>query len=360
MDYRTSAREANRSLNLTEYREGAIKLNSRPRFLIIELTQTCNLRCPMCRQDQSATAGRNMTAKLFEQVAKELFTLAEMVDLRGWGESLILPDIISRIETTAHYGVKIRFVSNLSFNRPEVLHTVAQYGCYVAVSVDAADKELFRILRGGAKLEQVASNLDLLANEYCKRFGNTDRLHITTTVQGPALQDLPNIIDFAAAHGVTEVRLFTVTVEPGSPLEIDSRRAEVDCALRETVSRAKRRGVRLTAGTRLGSMPENSPDVPACIHPWAYAYVSYAGAVGFCDHLIGIAGEPFHIGHLKSSTFDEIWNGEAWQALRQEHLGKRNPNAPRFKECAWCYTNRYIDFEHYFDPNAEQRIIVLS
>lgn len=356
----SSSQEENGLLNLTEYREGLSHLKSRPRFLVVELTQICNLSCPMCRPDQSATVGRTMSNELFEQVAQELFPFAEMVDLRGWGESLILPDIIKRIEKSASYGVKIRFVTNLSFRRPDVLKALAAHGCYLAISVDAADAELFRLLRGGAKLDLVLANLDFLVNEYCKLFGNAERLHFTTTVQRPALPALSNIIDLAAQHGIREVRLFPVTVEAGSSLDIEKERREVDSALNGATRRGEQLGVKVIAGARLGSMPENPLDIPACLHPWAYAYIAYNGAVGFCDHLIGIAGEPYHIGHLGKASFDEIWNGAAWQALRREHLGERKKEAPLFHECAWCYKNRYIDFEHFFDPAAEARIIRLT
>lgn len=356
----SQARDVNRSLNLDEYRRGCIKLTSRPQFLVIELTQTCNLRCPMCRTDESATANRVMKSELFERVAEELFPLAVMVDLRGWGESLILPDILQHIDKAATFGTSIRFVTNLSFRRPAVLDKLAEHGCHVAVSIDAADPILFRSLRGGARLDLVASNVDRLTHLYEKRFGSTERLYFTTTVQKPALTDLPNIIDFAADHRIEEVRLFSVTVEDDSPLGIDEETARTDEALSQACERAKRRGVRLIAGTKLGSMPENRLDIPACLHPWAYAYVSYSGAVGFCDHLVGIPGEAYHLGHLQVSSFEEIWNGPAWQSLRREHLGSRDPKAPKFQECGWCYKNRFIDFEHLFDPQASNRIVTLT
>jgi MoaA/NifB/PqqE/SkfB family radical SAM enzyme len=360
MSMPSQSREINRSLNLDEYRRGCIELASRPQFLVIELTQTCNLRCPMCRPDASATANRVMTSELFERVAEDLFPLAMMVDLRGWGESLILPDIVKHIDKAASFGANIRFVTNLSFRRPAVLEKLAEHGCHVAVSIDAADPELFRALRGGAKLDLVASNIDLLTSSYEKRFGTTERLYFTTTVQKPALTDLPNIIDFAADHRIKEVRLFSVTVENDSPLGIEGEAERIDEILNQAGERARQRGVRLIAGTRLGSMPENRLDIPACLHPWAYAYVSYSGAVGFCDHLVGIPGEAYHLGHLQGSSFEEIWNGPGWQALRREHLGNRDPKAPKFHECGWCYKNRYIDFEHFFDPEASSRIVTLT
>src|SRR5690349_6706086 len=109
-------REENRRLNLREYSEGKTELISRPRYVLVELTQGCNLRCPMCRPEIVSTKGKSMSRERFWRIANELFSTAEMVDLRGWGESLILPDVEEFIRTTTRYGTAIRFVTNLSFH----------------------------------------------------------------------------------------------------------------------------------------------------------------------------------------------------------------------------------------------------
>lgn len=346
------SREENRRLNLEEYGQGRTHLRSRPRYVAVELTQGCNLACGMCRPEHIGIRERRMPPELFTRVAEDLFGLAEMVDLRGWGESLILPEIGERIRTAAASGAMLRIVTNLSFHRPEVLDLLVETGCRVAVSVDSADPVTFQQIRGGGSLARVAANLARLVDGNVARHGNADRIHLTTTVQRPSLGDLEAVVDFAADLGVPEIRFFGVTVPEDSPLDLAGAEAETDAMLARAVRRAEARGVRLLAGTRLGSMPENPAGIPACLHPWAYTYVAYDGSVGFCDHLIGPEGKPYLLGSLAESSFEEIWNGPAWTALRAEHVGARDPGAPRFHECAWCYRHRSVDFEHLFDPAA--------
>lgn len=94
-------REENRADNLEEYRNKRTVLKSLPQFLVVELTQGCNLACPMCRSKNIHPTSRRMQADLFEQIADELFSTAWMIDLRGWGESLVLPEIEDRIRRAA-------------------------------------------------------------------------------------------------------------------------------------------------------------------------------------------------------------------------------------------------------------------
>lgn len=355
---RALERERNRALNLEEYRSGATRLSSLPQYLIVELTQGCNLACPMCRPEIISASSRLMSHDTFDVVAS-LFGAAWMIDLRGWGESLLLPDISERIRRAAGSGALVRFVTNLAFRRPDVIEEIVTSGCYVSVSVDSVTADMFRHLRGGANLELVKQNLATLTDGNIRRHGNAERISLNTTVQAPALLELEHIVDFAAEVRVPEVRLFSVTADCSSPLSLSGRADAVDEALKRAATRATERGVRLTVGTRLGSMA-GPVDNPPCMHPWSYAYFSWEGAVGFCDHLIGPDGEPYLVGSLKDRSFEEIWNGPEWTALRAEHVGERRQSAPFFHECSWCYANRFVDFEHVFDPDAENRRVFLA
>jgi MoaA/NifB/PqqE/SkfB family radical SAM enzyme len=165
------------------------------------------------------------------------------------------------------------------------------------------------------------------------------------------LAGLEGVVALAERTGVNDVRLAPVTVPGESPLCLAAVPAEVREALGRVRAAAATRGVRvsLTASMFEGHWPPSGED--ACIHPWAYCYVAYDGRVGFCDHLIGPAGDPFLMGDLRTQSFDEVWNGEPWVALRGEHVGARSAHAPRFEECAWCYRNRHLDFEDLLEPS---------
>lgn len=350
------AKKENAELNATEYQSGCVELRSLPRALFIELTQGCNLRCPMCRDNVIPTAGNSMPEKLFDSLAETLFPTAEMVDLRGWGESLILPNILSCIERVASYGAQLRIVTNLSFRRPEVLDALACVNARVEVSLDSTDRDTLGRLRPGSNLDLISRNIKYLIGA----FGHARNVSILVTVQRPALDSLPNLIDDVSRCGVQEVKLFAVDASDSSGLSLEHHDAQVDAALLGMRTRAEKAGVRLIAGTQMGTLPENRRDLPTCLHPWTYAYVAHDGSVSFCDLLIGAGNRNYAVGSLRESTFSEIWNGPAWKRIRAEHVGKRRVRAEQFSHCAWCYRNKYVDFEHMFEPSHAARVVHLS
>src|SRR5260370_3822953 len=148
-------RDANRDLARREYRDGETVLRSKPRALFVELTRHCNLLCPMCRVRGQVSPSQRMSARLFEQVEAELFPTADLIDLRGWGESLILPEFPDRAYRAARFGASLRVVTNLSFRRDSVLDLLSELGFYVGISIDSADPAVLQLLRHGASLETI-------------------------------------------------------------------------------------------------------------------------------------------------------------------------------------------------------------
>jgi radical SAM protein with 4Fe4S-binding SPASM domain len=353
-------RETNRNLNILEYKTQALVLSSRPRYVVVELTEGCNLYCEMCRSERIGVGNSRMSRELFGEIADALFPTAELVDLRGWGESLILPDIIDLIHLTSEYGCEIRFVTNLSFRNDSVLRTLAEFNCFVAVSLDSADPATLESLRRGADFDRISSNLALLVRHYKNLRGTADRVAIHCTVQKPALDGLESIVDFAARVGISEIILASVSAPKKPQISLCGHDAEVQKALALISHAAARTGVRVIAATQFAGLPQNGPDLPHCIHPWSYAYINVNGEVGFCDHLIGPYAASYLVGDLRRSSFHEIWNSDKWQDLRKEHVGARRESAPLFKKCSWCYQHRYIDFEDAFIAECAERKVYVS
>src|SRR4051812_47572454 len=88
------------------YEAGQTELTSYPFVATIELTQNCNFKCPMCAQGfdpkyQTYDPNRNMPIEMFTRIGEELFPKPINVDLRGFGESTILPywpDVVDSLE----------------------------------------------------------------------------------------------------------------------------------------------------------------------------------------------------------------------------------------------------------------------
>jgi radical SAM protein with 4Fe4S-binding SPASM domain len=349
--------DLNSKLNFQEYQEQKTILESYPQYLIVELTRSCNLTCPMCRDSNRDFAWHKMSMEIFSKIDKELFDKAKLIDLRGWGESLILDNIVDIIEVVAQKGAMIRFVTNLSYRRKDVFEALAKYNCKIAISLDSVDEKILNEIRGGASLKIINENLKLLTVLYQQYQGSTDQLSFLTAVQYPALNTLYQIVPFAANYSIKEIILFPVDINSESILSLENKDVEVNAMLLKVSSLSKEYNINVIAGSKLGCLPTNPLNMPTCIHPWAYCYIAYNGKIGFCDHLIGPAFDDVLMGDLYLNSFREIWNSIQWQDLRSNHLTKRNKSIHNFERCSWCYQNKYVDFEDMFDKSLVKRKI---
>jgi MoaA/NifB/PqqE/SkfB family radical SAM enzyme len=350
----TDARSRNASLNLREMREGKEVLTSLPRYVMVELTQGCNLSCSMCRPASIGISERLMDRSLLAAVADVLFPTAELVDIRGWGESLLVRDIDAVIADVRRYGARCRVVTNLSLSRPATLDLLVESNAMVDVSLDSASQDVLAGVRTGARLSLIDRNLRHLADGFARRESGPDALRITATVQRSTVSGLADLVAYAADVGVAKVVLNEVTLAPGDPRALTGMDAEVDTALASAAENAERLGVELYAGTRLGTSAGLLKEVPWCIHPWSYVAVGYDGSIGYCDHLIGPMMGYACMGTFSRQGFQEVWNGEPWRALRRWHGAGHPPADGPFRACSACYAHRNVDFEDVFEPRLNR------
>ncbi|WP_017593082.1 radical SAM protein [Nocardiopsis potens] len=351
-------RSANRELNIREFESGATALESLPRVLFVELTENCNLSCPMCRASGPFDRSKNMDPRLFERVAGELFPTAEIVDLRGWGESTVLKDFPERVARTIEYGCRVRLVTNLTVPNEELWRTLVRNDALILVSFDAARSRTFAELRRGARLPVIMRNLEILVDEGRRSGVGTDGVQLNVVVQAAAIPEIPAIVHTAADVGLTRIRLNPVTVPEDSPEHLSRHTAALADALEEAAGAARERGVAVQLGAALDeswALPEHTGKT--CVHPWMYCYVNHRGQIGFCDHLIGEPDSRYLLGDLAESSFADIWNGPEYRRLRAEHTRWQEGISPRFEECDWCYRNRYVDMEEQsYPPYAEHMV----
>ncbi|MEV7655927.1 radical SAM protein [Streptomyces anulatus] len=345
----TERRRINQELNIAEHRDGASELKSMPLVLFIELTQNCNLSCPMCRFGSKYTTEWNMSEEMYEKLADELFPTAHVVDLRGWGESTMLPGFGRFVELSLRHRVQLRLVTNGMVNRRPVWDMMMRAHAAINISCDAADPELFKKLRAGGTVERLANTTRSLVEARDKHGAPRDSVKFITTVSRDNLQDLVNVVELAARLDVERVILHPLVthLDDSSGLHHD-----LD-GTAEAYTAAAERGRREGVVVQLDAAPDPAlalPDMvrrPACMHPWSYAYVRYNGGVGFCDHMLG--DDQYTLGSLQHSSFPEIWNGADWVGIRKAHLTGDIPD--RFSPCRWTYGQRYIDFEHTVHPD---------
>jgi radical SAM protein with 4Fe4S-binding SPASM domain len=356
---RSELRTQNATISEEEFEAGAVRLTSYPKALFIELTENCNLRCLMCRSADRYEPSRNMDFALYQRIAEELFPFAELVDLRGWGESTILKRFPQYAMLAAEHGCQLRLVTNLSVSNPALLRMLVDLDFQVVVSFDASTRETFERLRPGSRFEAILANLGYLVS-YARQAGKpTDAIHLNVIVQRENLVEIEGVLELAAELGLRNLSLGPIKTGPGDPNRLDHHPELVRSMLERCQERARSLDLRVQLTSALGQeLALDKGTQKRCIHPWMYAYINYQGQVGFCDHLIGPRRRKYLLGDLHEDSFRDIWNNERFLDLRSRHNRWPQGLGPQFDDaCNWCYQNRYIDFEPLIYNRCAEHLI---
>jgi radical SAM protein with 4Fe4S-binding SPASM domain len=299
-----------------------------------------------------------MSEETFSRIARDLFPSASVVDLRGWGESTILKNFDERVARTIEAGPRVRLVTNALVLKPSTWELLMQAAAMVVVSVDAATTATFSALGRGSLAKVIASIATGAKARDASASGG--KIFFNTTLSSLSLPELPGVVTLAAQHGVTRITLFPIGTTRNDPLHLCHSREILPTALHAAAAMAGELGIELRFGVSLTEdlvVSEALPDL--CSHPWSYCYIDYAGRVGYCDHLVG--HPEFTLGNLMGAQFDAIWNGSAFQSLRDAHVRARESAGASlgngFGHCTWCYSRRYVDFEDETHPSAINSVV---
>lgn len=320
-----------------------------PRAIYVELTDRCNLVCPMCRC--SPVKGNVLPLPMFKEMAAALFPTAEFVDLRGWGESTIIPGFLDYLDVTLAYPVKVKLITNAVVRKPLMWERLGREGVTVGVSFDAATAALFHELRGGANIDHVLANLRLLTDaQRAAGHDPAEKLYLCVTISGRNLDQLEDILALGMSLGVRRFKFEPLWAPDDDPnrLEFHAERVAVVMQRLSGLQRLHNLQIELSAALSADSIQPKAIS-KVCIHPWQYLYINSRGRLGFCDHLNG--RDEFTFGSWQEGTFDQFWNGADMRQLRAEHLQRLGGAAiKRCGDCNWCYERRYMDLEDWLEP----------
>jgi len=368
-----------------EYRRGEMNPTSLPFKGILELTQNCNFKCYMCPQSMEPKFAKynnalNMPAELFVRLAEEFFPTATFVDLRGFGESTILPwwdDVLTYLERFPF--VNWHLVTNLGVPRAAMWERMIRLGFELGFSCDGATQETFEAIRVHSRFPTILNNLEAI-KQARRKFKNRGYIYFISTIQKGNIRELRKIVEMAHKYEVGEVQFKAVQGAPWQPELYSISDDEValfvsqavDCALELKVNvnfndhfftknidpvKVKRVNEfpRLSVSNfhpfdqdfwMVNKMPEIMNQIidssrvsvhQKCFKPFSFTYVNYEGLMGTCNHMM--FPDLRVMGDLNKNSFKEIWNSEKYVQFRKE-LWMAKPSDPR---CQWCFKHRLAD-----------------
>jgi MoaA/NifB/PqqE/SkfB family radical SAM enzyme len=128
-------------------------------LLQIEPTTRCNFTCGFCCG--RALPQSNLSPALLERALDEYPTVRHL-ELQGEGEPLMHPGFFDMVAQARHRGIPVSLVTNGSHFTPHNIALILEGGIEkVSISLESADPQTFRAIRGG-KLEKVVGGIEAL------------------------------------------------------------------------------------------------------------------------------------------------------------------------------------------------------
>jgi radical SAM protein with 4Fe4S-binding SPASM domain len=290
-----------------------------PRRLIVELLNTCNLDCPMCRVGQHGVdLTRRMPLEVFESLLRQIDTV-KAVRLNGLGETTILPDFAAYVDVLAKRGATPELISN-GTGELGYYALITDAGGHVLISWDAAEPRTFEQLRRPAKWAEVRARLAGIAAGVAA--SGRGRCSLIFTLQKANVGQLQGVVELAA-----ELRLASVQVNLAkTPTRhwfsavLEDVRSDIVAA--STVAGTAQIALHLPAEMEGLTVPGGQPVAAhRCTAPWDEVVVRWNGDVQTCNMF-----NPYTYGNIHRHSFEEIWGNPFADVFRQKLNGEdRHP-----------------------------------
>lgn len=279
-----------------------------PIHLDMELTNSCNLKCPMCPQgmDLSKSIGLSKKGMMDFAVFKKIIDEGEKYGLSSiklnWrGESTLHPQISEMVKYAKEHGV-IDIIMNTNatkLNRKMAMSLISAGIDRIAISFEGTDKITYENIRKGANFEEVSENIRNLISIRKELKKRTPFISI-------------NMVDMEETH--SQISQFEQIWGEYVDIVIIT-----DYANQQGKDEKDRSVVK---SEKKGNF--------ICCQLWQRLFVAFDGTIGLCcqdqDLKIGL-------GNANDQNISNIWTGKRMDELRKLHLTRK---IDEIKLCCEC------------------------
>jgi MoaA/NifB/PqqE/SkfB family radical SAM enzyme len=313
-----------------------------PVCLYLEVTNRCNLLCETCpRTFEALEPPADMSWELFRRIVDQLPNIARVV-LHGVGEPMLVKTLSRMVRYLKDRGTYVLFNTNGTLMQPKRFQALIDTGLdELRVSLDAADRESYRRIRGKDFFERIVRDVGKFTAYQREVGAATPRLSLWLTGLKETIDQLLAFMRLAARMGVPEVHLQRLVFDeqgygmarPENSL-FESDQAGERAAIEAAQAIGAELGVTLDASgaTEPGlSLKRQAQEQPwsTCRRPWSLMYFTAHGrALPCCIAPFAVRGYGnYTLGDATQQTLREIWNGQGYRDFR-ESLLSATPPAP--------------------------------
>jgi MoaA/NifB/PqqE/SkfB family radical SAM enzyme len=359
----------NAILLMSDIKKTEPKPRSYPTNIIMNLSNICNLSCPMCSinnlREKKITHVKNTISLKHVKAFSEIFQRANHLTFMGLiGESILNPEFNEIIRYLKSYHAISLCVSTNGLGLNEkIQNTMFEIGFdSIIFSIHAATPETYKILQGG-NFDKAIDNITQFANEKEKRNLSVPRITIVYALNKANIKETNQMIDLARKLKVDELMLYHFRDYGINTLALDEDPESANQKIDDIYSYAKKRGV-------ISILPKNPPyykryisgededTETKCFLPWkglqmrgSYSH-SNSYYLGCCSVFNAfLFNYKKHIDKYGEIDFQQIWHHPVFQYLRETvnstSKNRRNPLCKYCKSKKRAYLKKTDNAKNY-------------
>ena len=295
----------------------AYRIPGRPRQVQLEVTNRCNLDCPMCPREVMDIELEHMEWDTFRTVVDKLHG-DEDITLTGWGEPFLHPRIFDMIRYCKDRGHTVRITSNGLFPKPEIADAIVASGLdALTFSIDSVEGEV----DSGHASHKALKNIERLPKI---RQNGKPYLRLQATLHGDGGDALCAVIEYGARHGYDAVNVGRVDrkydasltrpgpVEEARIFEQADRRARALGIQLDWLQYGVSRGIVRWFYKLLRKKLHRSGRY--CLKTFDYTYITREGQVTPCCLL-----PEKKVGDALAGDLDAIWSNADYEHFREHY-----------------------------------------
>ncbi|MHA2282346.1 MAG: sugar transferase [Promethearchaeota archaeon] len=281
-----------------------------PYILIVDPTNVCNLRCPLCPTG-TGEIGRKPEMMSFERFKKIIDNLAPYlyeVNLHNWGEPLLNADLFKMIEYAHSKNIGTNMSTNLNTPRETDIDNLARSSLeYLIVSLDGTTDDVYKKYRRRGDFNLVMSNLRELVEIRKSLNRKTPVIEWQFIVMKHNIHQVEDARRIAKEIGVDFVRFIPVALPFAAKDKAELKH--------EWFPKIEGSG---NEGESWKRQFLQKPQKSACFFLYRSLTVDPNGRVAPC---CTVYGEGHEFGDILKQSPKEIWNNANYQSARSLFSG---------------------------------------
>ena len=288
-------------------------VNFYPPALMLEPTNICNLRCPLCLTG-NGTLNRPkgmMSLALFKKICKDVQDKIGMLILWNQGEPFINPDFYEMLKIASKHQFYTMTSTNASLELD--IERIVKSGLNkIIISMDGITEETYNNYRVNGDFELVLKNMQALVRCKEKLHSKTPYLVWQFIIMKHNENELEKVKHLAKELKVDKLEFKTAQIYNGEDQAFLPNNSKY--------SRYQKNGDNFILKTKLKNR---------CRRLWTQQVINWNGEMNICCY---DKNGTIQIGNMEKNSFSELWFGKAMQNMRKAILKDRSA----FEICRNC------------------------